>query len=157
MAPPEVWFALFARAGPVLPWIFALSCLMWSLIVAHHRFLRGATATGAATPVVARSPRVARRLREQARADLVFAARRHLPLIRALVQVLPLLGLLGTVVGLVHTFEGIALLGENQRRAIAEGIAEALFATLSGLFTALSGLLACTRLEARVAALLGGG
>ncbi len=155
MAHADAALALWARGGPVVPWIFALSCVMWALIVARFRHLRRMDMMFAPAQSSARSTRVLRRLREQRRANLAFAARRHLPLIRALVQVLPLLGLLGTVVGLVHTFEGIALLGENQRRAIADGIAEAMFATLGGLFTALSGLLACTRLEARVTALLG--
>lgn len=145
--------ALLAGGGPVLPWIFALSCLMWTLLVARWRALRAMTGLPLAPPPALCSPRVARRLHAQREADRAFLARRHLALIRALVQVLPLLGLLGTVIGLVHTFEGIALFGENQRRAIADGIAEALLATLCGLATALSGLLACTRLEARIAAL----
>ena len=148
-----------ARGGAVMPWIFLLSCAMWVLILDRYRCLH----LLAMPPVLAEgevertqhlhSPRVARRLHRQQVATLAVTARRHLPLIATLIQTLPLLGLLGTVSGLIHCFEGIALFGENNRRAVANGIAEALIATLSGLITALSGLYFNLDLEQRAARL----
>lgn len=146
-------------AGPITACIYGLSLLMWTLILDHYRCLRelhSANHVPATDPERTQrihSPPVMRRLRAQQVADVAVAARRHLPLIRTLIQALPLLGLLGTVSGLVHCFEGIAQLGENNRRAIAGGIAEALVATLSGLLTALSGLYFSVDLERRAARL----
>jgi biopolymer transport protein ExbB len=82
-------------------------------------------------------------------AALYTAGRRALPAIRALITVLPLLGLLGTVSGMIHTFEVITAFGGANRRGIAAGISEALVATLTGLVTALSGLYFSVHLEAR--------
>ena len=148
-----------ARGGAVLPWIFALSLAMWILILERYRYLHVLAIKPAIDEVDTErtqrlhTPRVARRLHRQQVADLAVNARRYLPLIRTLIQTLPLLGLLGTVSGLVHCFEGIALFGENNRRAVASGIAEALTATLSGLVTALSGLYFSVDLEQRAARL----
>ena len=143
----DYWRPLLAQGGPVLPWILLASSLMWTLIVAQFLALRRLAVRVTPTPGVPRAPRIARRLRAQRLANLGRAARRHLPLIRALVQVLPLLGLLGTVSGLVHTFEHLAVNGASERRAIASGIAEALCATLTGLLAALLGLACMTHLD----------
>jgi biopolymer transport protein ExbB len=148
-----------ARGGVVMPLIFVLSFLMWLLILDRYRRLHLLTvgpSIAAPDPDQTQrlhGPRVARRLHRQQVADLAVDARRYLPLIRTLIQTLPLLGLLGTVSGLIHCFEGIALFGENNRRAVASGIAEALIATLSGLVTALSGLYFSVDLEQRAARL----
>lgn len=147
------------RGGAVLPWIFALSFVMWSLILDRYRCLHALTIAPAWQEGESEktqrlhTPRVARRLHRQQVADVALHARRYLPLIRTLIQTLPLLGLLGTVSGLIHCFEAIALFGENNRRAVASGIAEALIATLSGLVTALSGLYFSIDLEQRAARL----
>lgn len=142
-------------AGFITASIYALSLWMWVLILERYRCLaqleRGLAQSQPAPDATRRlhRPRIARRLHAQRVADVAVAARRHLPLIRALVHTLPLLGLLGTVSGLVQCFEGIALLGENNRRAVASGIAQALIATLSGLLTALSGLYFSVDLDQR--------
>jgi biopolymer transport protein ExbB len=146
-------WTLLARGGPVMPWIFGLSVGMWMLIIDRYVYLRWrhpellrAVTDAWANRADYRS-RVARRLRAQHMLDIGFAARRHLPLIRTLIQVLPLLGLLGTVIGLIHTFEAIQLFGGANRRGVAAGVSEALVATLSGLVTALSGLFFSGHLE----------
>lgn len=49
----------------------------------------------------------------------------------------PLLGLVGTVSGMVHTFEAIAIFGTSNPSFMSEGIAEALVATQNGLIAAI--------------------
>lgn len=53
----------------------------------------------------------------------------------------PLVGLLGTVWGIIHAFMGMTLAGGGDLAAIAPGIAEALITTLSGLLVAIPSLL----------------
>ncbi len=98
--------------------------------------------------------RAAKRFKAHLGAALAASARRTLPVISTLVQVLPLLGLLGTVTGMIQTFEVITVYGGSNRSGIAGGISEALLCTLGGLVTALSGLYFIVHLEqrARVAA-----
>lgn len=65
---------------------------------------------------------------------------RHLALIGALAAAAPLLGLLGTVVGMITTFDIIAVYGTGNARAMAGGISEALITTQTGLLVAIPGL-----------------
>ncbi|MBN2645081.1 MAG: MotA/TolQ/ExbB proton channel family protein [Desulfuromonadaceae bacterium] len=60
--------------------------------------------------------------------------------IGVLAAVAPLLGLLGTVLGMISTFDSIALFGNGNARAMAGGISEALITTQTGLIIAIAGL-----------------
>lgn len=60
----------------------------------------------------------------------------------ATVRAAPLLGLLGTVSGMIETFDHLGdLAGSNQAGGVAGGISEALFSTQLGLVVAIPGLL----------------
>jgi len=54
----------------------------------------------------------------------------------ALAMILPLLGLLGTVLGMLASFEVIQIHGTGQPRSLAGGIGQALLTTQAGLLTA---------------------
>ena len=64
----------------------------------------------------------------------------YLSVIRVLAGTAPLLGLLGTVTGMIATFDTIAGFGTGNARAMAGGISEALITTQSGLLVAIPGL-----------------
>jgi biopolymer transport protein ExbB len=66
---------------------------------------------------------------------------RHIGTILILAAVAPLLGLLGTVTGMITTFDVISEFGTGNARALASGISEALVTTQSGLVVAVPGLL----------------
>ena len=66
--------------------------------------------------------------------------RRHLAVIAVLATVAPLLGLLGTVIGMVHTFNVISLFGTGNVKGLSSGISVALITTQSGLIVAIPGL-----------------
>ncbi|OGJ88596.1 MAG: hypothetical protein A2268_08015 [Candidatus Raymondbacteria bacterium RifOxyA12_full_50_37] len=57
----------------------------------------------------------------------------YLNIIATLAGLMPLLGLLGTVTGMITTFKVIALQGTGDAQAMADGIAEALITTQAGL------------------------
>ncbi len=58
---------------------------------------------------------------------------RHLRILETIVTIAPLLGLLGTVRGMIRAFNEIALQGVGQPGALAGGISEALYTTAFGL------------------------
>ena len=151
----DYFSVLFSQGGAVMPWILLLSVLMWVLILERYWFLyleypRLFTRVQHDWSLRAEyRSRTARRLRARKIAALSLSARRYIPFIRTLIQVLPFMGLLGTVLGLIHTFEVITIFGGNNRSGIAAGISEALVATLSGLFCAISGLYFSANLESR--------
>lgn len=70
-----------------------------------------------------------------------------IPLIKTLVALCPLLGLLGTVTGMVEVFDVMALEGTGNPRAMAAGVSHATVPTMAGMTAALSGLLFSVQLE----------
>ncbi|MBS3758495.1 MAG: MotA/TolQ/ExbB proton channel family protein [Desulfobacterales bacterium] len=66
---------------------------------------------------------------------------KHINTILVLAAVAPLLGLLGTVAGMIKTFDVIAFFGTGNARAMAGGISEALITTQTGLIVAVPGLI----------------
>jgi len=66
---------------------------------------------------------------------------RFLPLIAVTAATAPLLGLLGTVTGMIHTFQNITLFGTGDARLLSSGISEALVTTEFGLMVAIPSLL----------------
>lgn len=69
------------------------------------------------------------------------ALSRFLATIAVLVAVAPLLGLLGTVLGMIETFQVISVFGTGNASAMASGISVALITTEAGLLVAVPGLL----------------
>lgn len=71
---------------------------------------------------------------------LVRSMDRHLTLIAVLAGIAPLLGLLGTVTGMMATFDVITVFGTGNAKAMAGGISEALITTQTGLMVSIPGL-----------------
>ncbi|EPC03904.1 flagellar motor protein MotA [Litchfieldella anticariensis FP35 = DSM 16096] len=86
-------------------------------------------------------------LREVWTQELLARLRRTLPWLKLLVGICPLLGLLGTVTGMISVFDSLALSEVSQARAMADGVARATLPTLAGMAVAVAGLLFTTRLE----------
>lgn len=66
--------------------------------------------------------------------------KRSLQLITVLAAAAPMMGLLGTVTGMVSTFDVISLFGTGNARALSGGISAALITTQSGLLVGIPGL-----------------
>ena len=67
----------------------------------------------------------------------------------------PLLGLLGTVIGVMNSFVGVAAAGSSSINAVAPGIAEALVATAGGLVVAIPAAMGYNYLTGRLNLLMG--
>lgn len=77
------------------------------------------------------------------------------PLVKLLAAVAPLLGLLGTVTGMIVTFQSITVFGTGDPQLMAGGISQALVTTVLGLITAVPLLFAQTALSSRSRELVG--
>jgi biopolymer transport protein ExbB len=66
--------------------------------------------------------------------------RSYLPVLDTIITLSPLLGLLGTVTGMIAAFGILSTTGLNQPTAITGGVAEALIATAAGLAVAIAAL-----------------
>jgi biopolymer transport protein TolQ len=80
----------------------------------------------------------------------VERAGRMIPLLAVVAATSPLLGLFGTVLGIMNAFLGIANGGTSQINAVAPGIAEALIATAFGLGAAIPAMVAYNVFTGRV-------
>jgi biopolymer transport protein ExbB len=70
-----------------------------------------------------------------------------LPIIKTLIAIVPLLGLLGTVWGMIEIFDVIAIEGTGDAKAMANGISMATLPTMSGMAIAIVSLFAFRKLE----------
>jgi biopolymer transport protein ExbB len=158
-SPADAWrsTARFVESGGwVLAAILLVTFVMWMLILERWRYLRGPLATDVERLLAewrARPERASWHAR-QIRRELISRARqelrRSIPTIRVLVAVCPLLGILGTVTGMIEVFDVMAFAGTGTPRAMAHGIARATIPTMAGMVAALSGLVVSAQLEGRV-------
>jgi biopolymer transport protein ExbB len=79
---------------------------------------------------------------------------RYLNSLGTIAAISPLLGLLGTVSGMINLFEAITSQGVGNPAALAGGISEALITTEAGLLVAIPALVAYRYLRGRVDALI---
>jgi biopolymer transport protein ExbB len=100
---------------------------------------------------IVKSPRPhLRRFLDEAFADYQRDLKRWTTLINVLVAVAPLMGLLGTVMGMIETFNSLGdMTFYSQSGGIAAGIATALFTTQLGLVVAVPGVIAKALLDRR--------
>jgi len=75
---------------------------------------------------------------------------RNILILSAFVSAAPLLGLLGTILGMVQTFDVLAMHAARGNHLISAGIQQALITTQFGLFVALPGLFGVSYLKKRV-------
>jgi len=98
------------------------------------------------TPVESMRRELGRRVGE-----LVADLRRGLPVLASVGSVAPFVGLLGTVLGIITAFRGIAETGSGGLSAVSAGIAEALVVTALGLAVAIPAVLAFNYLASQIA------
>ncbi len=72
---------------------------------------------------------------------------RNLILIQSLVVLCPLLGLLGTVTGMIEVFDAMAISGSGNARSMASGVSRATIPTMAGMVGSLSGVFTITWLR----------
>lgn len=78
----------------------------------------------------------------------------RLPVISTIAVIAPFIGLFGTVVGIMHTFDDVAVKGQAGVAVVAAGVAEALVATAAGLFVAITAVVFFNYFRARVTAVI---
>lgn len=147
---------LFDKGGGTLWAILCASILLWVLIIerywAHWRQLPGFRDSLMQEwhdrKAVIGERLAFRRVRALV-GELEAEAARNVGALHALTTILPLLGLLGTVSGMIKVFDVITVFGTGNTRGMASGISEALVTTMAGLFTALSGVYFVSDLERR--------
>jgi biopolymer transport protein ExbB len=138
--------ALIRQGGPYVFGIFASGVLMWAIILERYLFFFSVL------------PKLNKRLNDQwnARKDHTSWCARQIrqmlisksnaamtngfPLMQVLVPLSPLLGLVGTVSGMLEVFDSMSLRGSADARTMASGVSHAMVCTMTGLAVSISGL-----------------
>jgi biopolymer transport protein ExbB len=141
--------------GDVLYLIAALTFLMWTLIFERIWYFQAEHKTLIRDSTVAWESRSERRswsahqIRDAIISEASDRITGSLPLIQTCVALCPLLGLLGTVTGMISVFDALATQGGNAR-SMAAGVSQATIPTMSGMIASISGLLAATLIKRKV-------
>ena len=144
--------------GNVLLVIMGATFIMWGMIL--ERFIYFGVAHGG---VAKKAQKVwaeradhstfwALAVREKLISDVRQESERFIGMIRAFVGVAPLLGLLGTVTGMIEVFDVMAATGSSNARLMAGGISKATIPTMAGLVASLSGVILISVLDRRTKA-----
>jgi len=152
----EATLAYLRQGGWVMLPLVAVSLAMWTLILERWHTLRALGRGGLHARLetsfqAARSGRAPldREILAQCAGRLDRELESRHAVIAVLAAVAPLLGLLGTVIGMVETFQVIAWFGTGNARALAGGVSVALVTTQTGLLVAIPGLVLSGRLRDR--------
>lgn len=141
--------------GPVLKAIAFTIFIMWVLIVERILYFRS-TMKDLSRKIhddweerPERRSWHAHQIRELMISQYSQAVNRGIAMIQTLVALCPLLGLLGTVTGMITVFQVLAVSGSGNVRAMAGGVSQATVPTMAGMVGALSGVLFVTLLTRR--------
>ncbi|MBT8066146.1 MAG: MotA/TolQ/ExbB proton channel family protein [Gammaproteobacteria bacterium] len=143
--------------GPVLKVIAVTIFLMWVIIIERIMYFR--TSMNKMSREIhdnweSRSERTSwnsLQIRELMISRFSEETNKGINLIQTLVALCPLLGLLGTVTGMISVFQVMAVSGSGNVRAMAAGVSQATVPTMAGMVGALSGVLLVTILSRRAA------
>jgi biopolymer transport protein ExbB len=145
-SPLETFHNMRALGGPVVNYIFLACVLMWSIVIERYWYYRQVLPSDTKRMLdiwAARNNRhswTSHQVRRAMISRLNAGMAANMQVLRVLVPMCPLLGLLGTVGGMLEVFDSMAARGSADARSMASGISEAMICTLSGLAVSITGL-----------------
>lgn len=144
----------FMEAGGDVLWaILAVTFFMWMLIVERFWYFRTGHRELAAQIIASWDARedttswYAHRIREALISQVSESLNNSVPMIKTLVALCPLLGLLGTVTGMISVFDVMSASGGGNARGMASGVSKATLPTMAGMVASLSGLFFANMIE----------
>ena len=136
----------FEAGGPVLWGILLVTIIMWTLIIERFWFfyyVLPSSIKNTTDEWNKMNPAIdwySKKIRDQMISELSINSKRFILTIETMMQILPLLGLLGTVVGMIKVFDVMTFFGTGNARLMASGVSQATIPTMAGLVAAISGL-----------------
>ncbi len=148
--------AFMERGGPVLTIIAALLLVKWSLVFERIWYLNTTHKANVKNTLAEWNARAdtkswsAHQIRTMMISKISLDVRNTLPIIEVLVTICPLLGLIGTVTGMINVFFVMAVTGGGDAKSMAGGVSMATIPTMAGMVGAISGIFASNYLKAKV-------
>lgn len=141
------------RGGDVLYLVLIVTFLMWVLIIERLWYFRAVYRREVGKVLTAWEARperkswYAHKIRTAMISEVKENLNQNVDLIKTFVALCPLIGLLGTVTGMIEVFDVMAMTGSGNARAMAGGVSKATLPTMSGMVAALSGVFMSTWIE----------
>ena len=132
--------------GPVLLLIAVLLMVMWTLLFERFWFFKTTLKTELNAALASWEKRPehhsvrAHQVREAIISRVSLQIDEGMAMIKTLVAIAPLLGLLGTVTGMISVFEVMAITGGGDAKSMSAGVSQATIPTMAGMVAALSGV-----------------
>ena len=145
------------RGGWALTFIMVTTFFMWAFILErffYFRFAHKVVADEAISEWRSRSDRkstLAHWVRDKLVSEVRQATEFNVTLTKALVALAPLLGLLGTVTGMITVFDVMAITDGADAKAMSAGVSRATIPTMAGMVASLSGILFTSGMDKRAA------
>ena len=136
----------FEAGGPVLWGSLLVTMIMWTLIIERFWYFKNLMpalsdkALNQWSNISNKGDWFSMRIRDQIISEVSGETRKFLLTIETMMQILPLLGLLGTVVGMIKVFDVMTFFGTGNARLMASGVSQATIPTMAGLVAAISGV-----------------
>jgi biopolymer transport protein ExbB len=146
LAPFDAVGDLVAMGGIAVEWIFIASILMWAITFERYYYFKHRLEPHAAELLRQWEARkdheswTARQMRRGMISRLNVAMTANLGILKVLVPMCPLLGLLGTVTGMLEVFDAMAARGSADARTMASGVSQAMVCTMTGLAVSITGI-----------------
>lgn len=144
--------SFFEKGGVVLYVVFFIAIFLWTLILDRFIYLYGGYKKHKELMLLEVKEKtyedkfktaIKNFIVEESKQKLNFG----LSFIKTLIIVCPLVGLLGTVTGMIEVFDVMAIQGTSDVKSMANGVSMATIPTMAGMVIALSGILFEKRLE----------
>jgi biopolymer transport protein ExbB len=138
--------SLIDEGGPFVIGIFLCGLIMWAIVIERYWYFARVLPVEAKATIEAWQARsehrswCARQIRTAMVSRVNHAMSANVLLLRVLVPLSPLLGLVGTVSGMLEVFDSMAIRGSADARAMASGVSMAMICTLTGLMVSITGL-----------------
>ena len=137
---------MVGAGGPAVFWILLASIAMWTITIERYWYFKHVLPGEADSMLRQWKARAdhrswyARQIRRAMISKLAVGMTANLQVLRILVPLCPLLGLLGTVTGMLEVFDSMAARGSADARTMASGVSQAMICTLTGLAVSITGL-----------------
>ncbi len=148
---------LFMERGGTVLWIIAgLLLVKWSLIFERIWYINTTHKANVKFTLAEWNARSdtkswsAHQIRTMMISKVSLDVKSTLPIIEVLVTICPLLGLIGTVTGMIEVFYVMAVSGGSDAKSMAGGVSKATIPTMAGMVGAISGIFASNYLKATV-------
>jgi len=144
--------AFFDKGGFVLYIVFAIAIFLWTLLLERYIYIsfeykKHKKAVLEDIKAISINEKFKDEIKRYLVEEANYKLKSGLDFIKTLIIVCPLVGLLGTVTGMIEVFDVMAITGSNNVKSMANGVSMATIPTMAGMVVALSGILFEKRLE----------